>query len=173
CFEGATPAPTLTNPTAALRKNNGFLDTDNNGNDFVQGSPNPRNTSSPTNNCNVLVGIASANPLGVQAGDSSTLSVVVTPASDPTSTGITVTADLSSIGGSATQAFTNGGGNTFTFLATVAVGTAPGTKSLPVTINDAQGRSATTTIALQVQAPHIVISQLYGGGGNTNATFQN
>src|SRR6185369_941128 len=79
----------------------------------------------------------------------------------------------SSIGGSAAQAFANGGGNTFTFLATVAVGTAPGTKSLPVTINDAQGRTASTTIALQVQAPHIVISQLYGGGGNTNATFQN
>src|SRR4029078_3580211 len=51
CFEGATAAPTLTNPTAALRKNNGCLDTDNNGSDFVQGSPNPRNSSSPTNKC--------------------------------------------------------------------------------------------------------------------------
>lgn len=173
CFEGATAAPTLTNPTAALRKNNGCLDTDNNGNDFVQGTPNPRNSSSPTNNCAVLSGIGSANPLGVQAGDSSTLSVVVSPATDPTSTGITVTADLSSIGGSAAQAFANGGGNTFTFLATVAVGTAPGTKSLPVTINDEQGRTASTTIALQVQAPHVVISQVYGGGGNSGATFQN
>src|SRR5678815_1701588 len=106
-----------TNPTAALRKNNGCLDTDNNGNDFVQGAPTPRNSSSATNNCAVLSGIGTANPLGVQAGDSSTLTVVVSPASDPTSTGITVTADLSSIGGSAAQPFAGGAGNTFTFVA--------------------------------------------------------
>jgi len=172
CFEGANAAPTLTNPTAALRKNNGCLDTDNNASDFVQGAPNPRNSSSATNNCAVLSGIGSASPLGVQPGDSSTLSVVVSPGSDPTSTGITVTADLSSIGGSAAQSF-SGSGNTFTFVATVAVGTAPGQKSLPVTINDAQGRTASATIALLVQAPHVVISQLYGGGGNTSATFTN
>jgi DNA/RNA endonuclease G (NUC1) len=173
CFEGAGAAPTLTNPTAALRKNDGCLDTDNNNSDFVQGTPNPRNSSSPTNNCAVLSGIGSANPLGVQPGDSSTLTVTVFPASDPTSTGITVSADLTSIGGSAPQAFAAGPGNTFTFVATVSVATAPGQKSLPVTINDAQGRTASTTIALLVQQPHVVISQLYGGGGNTNATYAN
>jgi len=173
CFEGASAAPTLTNPTAALRKNDGCLDTDNNGNDFVQGAPHPRNSSSPTNNCAVLSGIGSANPLGVQPGDSSTLTVVVSPATDPTSSGITVTADLSAIGGSAAQPFAGGSGNTFTFVATVAVGTAPGQKSLPVTINDAEGRTATTNIALLVQAPHVVISQIYGGGGNTGAIYKN
>src|SRR5205085_6104119 len=172
CFEGANPAPTLTNTTAALRKNDGCLDTDNNVNDFAQSAPNPRNSSSATNNCAVLSGTGSANPLGVQPGDSSTLTVVVSPATDPTSTGITVTADLSSIGGSAAQPF-SGSGNTFTFLATVAVGTAPGQKSLPVTITDAQGRTAHTTIALLVQQPHVVISQVYGGGGNSGATYQN
>jgi endonuclease G len=120
-----------------------------------------------------LSGLGSANPLGVQPGDSSTLTVVVSPASDPTSTGITVTADLSSIGGSAAQPFAGGAGNTFTFVATVAVGTTPGQKSLPVAISDAQSRTATTTIALLVQQPHVVISQLYGGGGNSGATYQN
>src|SRR6185503_11498621 len=89
-----------------------------------------------------------------------------------TSTGIAVSADLSSIGGSATQAF-SGVGNTFTFLATVSVSTTPGLKTLPVSITDAQGRSASTSILLTVQQPHVVISQLYGGGGNTNATYQN
>src|SRR6185503_19370729 len=89
-----------------------------------------------------------------------------------TSTGIAVSADLSSIGGSAMQAF-SGVGNTFTFLATVSVSTTPGLKTLPVSINDAQGRSASTSILLTVQQPHIVISQVYGGGGNTSATYQN
>ncbi len=172
CFEGAGPAPTLTNTTAALRKNSGCLDTNNNLNDFSQGAPNPRNSSAPTNNCAVLSGTGSADPFGVQPGDSSTLTVVVSPASDPTSTGITVTADLSSIGGSAAQPF-SGSGNTFTFLATVSVSTTPGAKSLPVTITDAQARSASTTIALSVQQPHVVISQVYGGGGNTGATYTN
>src|SRR6185503_4615187 len=79
----------------------------------------------------------------------------------------------SSIGGSASQPFTNNGGNSFSFLATVSLSTVPGTKSLPVTINDAQGRTASTTIALLVQQPHVVISQLYGGGGNNGATYHN
>src|SRR6185503_7487945 len=121
----------------AIRKNGGCLDTDNNNTDFAIGSPNPRNSSSPTNNCAVLSGIGSASPSSVQVGESSTLQVVVSPASDPTSTGIAVSANLSSIGGSATQAF-SGVGNTFTFLATVSVSTTPGLKTLPVTITDAQ-----------------------------------
>jgi endonuclease G len=171
CFEGAA-TPALTNTTAAIRKNGGCLDTDNNNTDFSIGAPNPRNSSSPTNNCAVLSGIGSASPSSVQVGESSTLQVVVSPASDPTSTGIAVSADLSSIGGSATQAF-SGVGNTFTFLATVSVSTTPGLKTFPVSITDAQGRSASTSILLTVQQPHVVISQVYGGGGNTNATYQN
>jgi DNA/RNA endonuclease G (NUC1) len=98
--------------------------------------------------------------------------VNVSPGSDPPSTGISVTADLSAIGGSPTQLFA-GNGNTFTFVATVAVGTTPGQKLLPVTITDAQARTANTTIALLVQQPHVVISQVYGGGGNSGATYQN
>ena len=171
CFEGAA-TPALTNTTAAIRKNGGCLDTDNNLNDFSIGAPSPRNSSSATNNCALLSGIGSANPVAVQPGDSSTLQVVVQPGSDPTSTGITVTADLSSIGGSAAQAF-SGIGNTFTFLATVNGATTPGLKTLPVSINDAQGRSASSSILLTVQQPHVVISQVYGGGGNTNAIYTN
>ena len=58
------------------------------------------------------------------------------------------------------------------------MGTAFGPKSLPVTITDAEGRSGSTTISLQVDPPppplgHLVISQIYGGGGNTGATYQN
>ena len=42
-----------------------------------------------------------------------------------------------------------------------------------MTITDAQARNASTTISLTVQEPHVVISQVYGGGGNTGATFTN
>lgn len=177
CFEGPGAAPTLTNTTAALRGSNGCADTDNNFADFTAGAPNPRNTSTPTNNCAVLSGVGSANPPSVQPGDSSTLTVSVTPGSDPDSTGITVVADLSLIGGSATQFFA-GNGNTFTFLATVGGAISPGLKSLPVTIADDQSRSAGATINLTVLQPappadHVVISQVYGGGGNAGATYLN
>ncbi len=171
CAE-SSPAPVLTNTTANLRKNNGCFDTDNNAIDFATGAPNPRNSSSPTNNCTGLFAIGSAQPSTVQTGNNTTLTVTVSPAQNPTSTGITVTADLSSIGGSATQAF-SGVGNTFTFVATIPVSTTPGPKSLPVLITDAEARSTGTTIFLTVQEPHVTISQLYGGGGNASATFTN
>jgi DNA/RNA endonuclease G (NUC1) len=108
----------------------------------------------------------------VQTGNSTTLTVTVSPAQNPTSTGINVSADLSPIGGSPDQAFT-GVGNTFTFVATVPVSTTPGPKNLPVTVTDAEARSASATIFVTVQEPHVTISQLYGGGGNTSATFTN
>jgi endonuclease G len=172
CSEGPGAAPTLTNTTAALRGLNGCLDTNNNAADFVAGSPIPRNSSSPTNNCAILSGIGSANPNSVDPADTTTLTVRVFPAPNPPSTGISVVADLSSIGGSPNQSFI-GSGNIFTFNATVAPGTMGGMKSLPVTITDEQGRSFSAGISLNVRSPHVVISQVYGGGGNSGATYTN
>jgi uncharacterized protein len=45
CFEGAGPAPTLTNTTAALRAGSGAIDTDHNQHDFIAGPPTPRNAA--------------------------------------------------------------------------------------------------------------------------------
>src|SRR5688572_12376360 len=50
-FEGAGPTAATTNTTAALRKRGGCFDSDNNNIDFSVGTPNPRNTASPTNSC--------------------------------------------------------------------------------------------------------------------------
>ncbi len=136
-------------------------------------STNPRNTSSPFNTCTGLAGFGSANPSSVLQGEMTTLTVYVAPAQDPTSTGITVTADLTQIGGSPTQPF-SGSGNTFTYVATIPANNPTGMKSLPVTIADAQSRTASTNIVLSVLPlipDHVTISQLYGGGGNTGATY--
>ena len=54
-------------------------------------------------------GIGAASPGTVQAGQSTLLSVAVTPGANPASTGLTVTANLGSIGGAATQAFFDDG----------------------------------------------------------------
>jgi predicted extracellular nuclease len=51
CFEGAAPAPGLSNTTAALRSGSGCTETDSNSGDFAAGAPMPRNTFSPLNPC--------------------------------------------------------------------------------------------------------------------------
>ena len=130
-------------------------------------------------------GTGSASPGSVVQGGTTLLAVTVTPGTGPTSTGLTVTGDLSSIGGSLTQSFfddgTNGdvigGDNVFSYSATVPGATTTGAKSIPIAIGDAQSRSGSTNISLTVTAPGsggtVVISQIYGGGGNTGATYQN
>ncbi len=45
CREGAAPAPAPSNTTADIRKSGGAQDTNENGNDFVTGTPNPRRTA--------------------------------------------------------------------------------------------------------------------------------
>jgi predicted extracellular nuclease len=45
CYEGSGPTATLTNTTAAIRKDGGAQDTDDNAADFETGTPAPRNSS--------------------------------------------------------------------------------------------------------------------------------
>ena len=105
-------------------------------------------------------GTGSANPASVTAGRSTLLTARVTPGTNPPSTGIAVTADLTAIGGPAAQPLfddgTNGdataGDNVFSYLATVGASTPAGAKTLPVTIGDAQGRTSTTSISVAVLA---------------------
>jgi predicted extracellular nuclease len=86
----------------------------------------------------------------------------VTPASSPASTGISVTANLSAIGGSATQHFyddgsngdTTAGDNIFSFAVTPTVSVST-TVSLPVTVTDAESGNATANISLTVNVPAV------------------
>jgi predicted extracellular nuclease len=116
-----------------------------------------------------LSGVGAASPQAVFAGESTLLTVTVTPGTDPTSTGLTVSVDLSSIGGSATQAFfddgsqgdVTAGDNVFTYSATVTTSTSPGTKVLPATISDAEGRAGFSSISLTVN-PVVAIHDIQG-----------
>jgi DNA/RNA endonuclease G (NUC1) len=45
CREGAAPAPAPSSSTSIFRQGGGSIDTNNNGSDFVTGSPNPRQTA--------------------------------------------------------------------------------------------------------------------------------
>lgn len=124
-----------------------------------------------------LSGSGASNPTVVVPGNASLLTVHVTPANTPPSTGIAVTANLSQIGGSTTQTFfdnaTNGdvtaGDNIFSLSYTVPLGTLGGSYNLPATITDAQVRTANTGIPIAVNAPidpaqHLVM------GNPSNAT---
>jgi hypothetical protein len=51
CFEGTGPTANLSETTAAIRKNSGCADANNNANDFFVSTPNPRNSSWPKHLC--------------------------------------------------------------------------------------------------------------------------
>jgi uncharacterized protein len=158
------PTPTLSNTTAANRNGNGCAETDNNAADFTVDAPTPRNSASASAPCGGTStnpsGAAAADPSTVAAGATTLLTVAVQPGTSPASTGIAVRADLTSIGGSATQPLADDGANgdaatgdgTYSYRATVAAATTPGAKSLPISITDAQGRSGAASIALGVSS---------------------
>jgi len=166
-FEGAGAVPTLSNSTAAFRNGGGCVETDNNNTDFAVATPSPRNTASSLNPCTPTTtnpsGVGSANPELVLPGEFTLLTVNVTPGTNPTSTGIAATADLTSIGGSPTQTLfddgTNGDvtpfDNIFSYQATVDVGTPIGDTIIPVAISDAQSRTGSASISLSVTSSSI------------------
>lgn len=181
CFEGTGGTAQLSNTTSAHRASNGCVDTNQNNADFSVAAPAPRNTSSPRQTCSAggetsPTGTGSALPASALAGAMTLLSVDVVPGANPDSTGLTVVGDLSAIGGSSAQPFVHEGGDSYSFQAIVASDTPAGDKALPVAISDAQGRSGSVTIAFRVDSPavaanHVVISQVYGGGGNSGAIY--
>jgi len=177
-YEGSGTAPTPSTTLADFRANGGCTDTDDNKADFATAAPAPRNSASagnaacggnPSTN---PAGTGSASPAAVQAGATSLLTVAVAQGTNPASPIQSVTANLSSIGGSSTQTLyddgTNGdavaGDGTYSYVATVAANTPSGGKTLNVTIADAVPRTGTTTIALAVTSAPLTIMQIQGHG---------
>ena len=164
-FEGTRAGAPGNTGNSLARLNSGCQDTDNNASDFSLLSPSaPRNTASTPFACGAPLpsnptGSGSANPNNPGPNVSVLLTVAVTPGANPTSTGVTVAADLSSIGGSANQAFfddgTNGditpGDNVFSFAANS--GTSGGVKTISFTVSDSQDRQSNGSLQFTVQAP--------------------
>jgi hypothetical protein len=122
-------------------------------------------------------GVGTAFPSFLTAGDPILLTVDVFPGENPPSTGLSVTADLTPIGGSATQAFfddgTHGdvlpGDNSFAFQTTVALSTPGNMYELTARLTDAQGREAEAWIFFMVDAATVplAIHDIQGPGATS------
>lgn len=107
-----------------------------------------------------LAASASASPGTVEAGQSALLTARITPATEPSSSGITVQANLGAFGGSSSQAFRDdgqggdaqAGDGVYSYRASIGSAQAAGSYALPVSVRDAQGRSASAQITLGVTA---------------------
>jgi hypothetical protein len=136
------------------------------------------NGSAPPTNPTVS---GTANPSAVAAGNITLLTATITPGANPPSTGLAVVGNLSSIGGSTAQPFfddgTHGdvtaGDNVHSFQATVSSSTTGGSKSLPVTVTDAQARTGSTSITLTVGPPcnTLTFSPLTLSNGNIGNVY--
>ncbi|MBI1190560.1 MAG: hypothetical protein GC200_07795 [Tepidisphaera sp.] len=102
----------------------------------------------------------SATPSSAEAGSTVHLAAIASPGANPTSTGMGVTVDGSLIGAGTVTLLDDGinddgiaGNNVFGANATIDSGTAAGSVSLPVTVTDAQSRSGSNTISLNIVPP--------------------
>jgi predicted extracellular nuclease len=118
-------------------------------------------------------GTGQAIPDVISIGQSTLLTVDVTPGQNPPSTGLEVICDLSTVGGSATQPlFDDGfngdvtaGDNTFSYLATPTIDMSMSSYAFPCSISDAEARTGTTSISLGVIFP---IGTVNGAVGDTD-----
>jgi hypothetical protein len=178
--EGSGPAPGLSNTTADFRASHGCQDSDDDASDFAAAAPVPRNSSTALAPCGEVGGptapsvSGSANPSTVDSGSTTILKAQVFGGTNPASTGLAVTGDLSSLGGASNEAFyddgTHGdlaaGDGVYSYSETVPAGTAAGSKTIPLIVSDAQGRSGTDSIALTVTTPPLAeaIHDIQGAG---------
>jgi predicted extracellular nuclease len=115
-------------------------------------------------------GTGAADPDLVSIGQSSLLTVAVTPGENPPSTGIAVSCDLSGIGGSATQAFFDDGSNgdvtaedgIFSYTATPTSDTSVSSNDFQCTITDEEARTGAASISLDVIIPIGTVNGVVG-----------
>jgi hypothetical protein len=190
CFEGAGPTPGLTNTTAAVRANGGCTDTNNNAADFSTAAPAPRNSATAAHLCSGPPSETISVAKGSDAAEPATNGSFTITLSSPAPTGGLVVNYM--LGGSAspgsdynnlqTSSITIAEGST-SGTVTIAVkddGILEGAETINMTITPPTGYQAgvlTASINLadnETAAPaHVVINQVYGGGGNSGAVYTN
>ncbi|MFN0010430.1 MAG: lamin tail domain-containing protein [Phycisphaerales bacterium] len=117
-------------------------------------------------------GVGLANPSAACRGFPITFTVNTLGGENPPSNAILVSANLSSIGGSASQSFTETATNVFTYTHIVPIGQALGAYMIPFTVTETNAMPRSTngnfniTVNQCINDAAVVISQVYGGGGN-------
>ncbi len=169
CAE-TSPAPTLSNTTAALRIAP-CADTDNNNADFQTPPPTPRNSASPQTACSAVINapiVAICPSLTVDLGTSGSINVSASDA-DSTVTGIVANAILPP--GITLDAVTpaTGDGTTASATVNVAASVASGSYSVPLSFTNNEAQSETCTVAITVQ-PAASITPIYDIQGTENAS---
>ena len=153
CFEGAGPTATLSNTTAALRKDDGCTETDSNSGDFAVGAPTPRNTSSPTRICgNAAPAItAPANPAATVFQDAAPFTVGLTGSDD---NGVYVWSATAGAGLSSVAVTGGQGTANATYTVTLQAGFT-GTATFTASLSDNVNPAATRAVNIQVN-PNVV-----------------
>jgi DNA/RNA endonuclease G (NUC1) len=162
--------PTLSNTLAALRNDNGCAFTGDVSVDFSTGAPNPRNTASPTITCD------DGGDVAVPA------TVTVEPATAEVLVGATVSltatardADDNTV---PTEITWSSSDETIATVSAAGVVTGVAAGSATITATSANDISGTAVVTVTDVPPppsgaDVVISQIYGGGGNSGAFYRN
>lgn len=180
-YKEGTPLPSLgsTNANKSYERNPGGAagsgsDTDNNAADFQVKTP-----SDPQNSSSACIGQSSglsasgaSNPSSVDIGGTTLLTVTVIP---NTTTGVAVSADLTSVGGAADTAFfddgTHGdvtaGDDIFSLSYTIPSNSPTGARTIAASANDGQGHTASATITVSVNPPQLTIMEIQGSGARS------
>ena len=189
-FEGA-PTSTLSATAAAIRLDAGCTDTDNNSADFTVAPPAPRNTASAVNVCDgpPALSIEDATVTEGNAGTATAAFIVRLNAPAPaggvsftlaTQDGSATTADGDYVAGTVVGASIPAGEQIYTFAVDVVGDTSvEPNETFLVDLSGVSGAAlgraqATGTITNDDFAPpvfDVVISQVYGGGGNAGAPY--
>lgn len=151
CYEGSGPASFTSgsNTTADFRKSGGCIDTNDNLADFVVSTPNPRNSTSPANDCSTGVrpDISINDPV-VSEGDSGTTTLTFTVTLSVPNNAQTVTVNYATADGTATAgADYQSASGTVTFNAGVT------SQPIVITINSDLLDEANETFFVNLSSP--------------------
>lgn len=179
CREGSGNAPAPSTTTADLRANQGCTDADQNNTDFAAGAPTPRNTASATRSCpDAPPTVSTTIPANGAAGVSpnATLTVNFNEIVDLTAGAVTLdcngTVTLTGLPANDVSSIT------LTPASALPVGVTCTANVVAAAVTDNDGTPETMTAnypwSFTVTAPaDLVISQVYGGGGNGGTTYRN
>ena len=190
-FEGAAPAPGLTNTTAAFRAEAGCTDSDTNSTDFAAVAPAPRNSISALHPCEGPPSI-SIDDVTVTEGNGGVVSATFTvrlsaPAAAPVTFSIATQDDSATVadGDYVASALTGQtiptGQDTYAFAVAINGDTTIEANETffvdlssvsGAVIGDGHGVGTITNDDVAPPVFDVVVSQVYGGGGNSGATLK-